>query len=225
VGHSIIRTRVLLTLTGALLLVSAELTANRKDSLLELRQVVFDRPPDDLAVHTLVVVTQNVTDAGNVLPSNILVGRFQLMTEVPARLRNDFDSPFDCRTQQPGLLKIEKGLVAERRLDFLRYFPAYRECEATGYAMASENPDRLGLNPFTYQRMQTRPSGEINIEAHPVLEQPPCRYQVKGVESTLGVIVKKEIEIASRSGLIAGGRTIQIERRGTPFLQGAGERF
>lgn len=88
-GHRIIRTRVLLTLTGALLLVSAELTANRKDSLLELRQVVFDRSPDDLAVHTLVVVTQNVTDAGNVLPSNILVGRFQLMTKVPARLRND----------------------------------------------------------------------------------------------------------------------------------------
>jgi hypothetical protein len=89
----------------------------REQRGLEWRQIVFDRPPNDRSVDALVVVPQNVADAGNILPADILVLRFLVAAEMTAGFRNDLDATLDCRAQQPRALVVAKGFSGKRLFD------------------------------------------------------------------------------------------------------------
>jgi hypothetical protein len=54
----------------------------KEQRLLERRQIVFDRPPDNRGINALVVVPQNVADTGDIRPAHGLVLRFQVAAEV-----------------------------------------------------------------------------------------------------------------------------------------------
>jgi hypothetical protein len=84
-----------------------------------------------------------------------------------------------------------------------------------------ENPRRLGLDLFAYQRMQPLAGGEINLDMEALLKQSLGRYQVQGVKSPARVMIDENIDVAFGSGFIAGRRTEQIKRRRAQRLESA----
>jgi hypothetical protein len=97
-----------------LLLISIERRWHRKQGFLERRQVVLHRSPDNLAVYTLIVVAQNVADAGNVLPTNILVGELKLAAEMPPPSPEQSLEPLDVGRQrwisQPKIKSLDSHM-------------------------------------------------------------------------------------------------------------------
>jgi hypothetical protein len=50
------------------------------------------------------------------------------------------------------------------------------------FGWASEDPGGLGFDFFPDQRVQSVPGGQIDFNAHPLLQQPLRGHQVEGVE-------------------------------------------
>jgi hypothetical protein len=63
--------------------------------------VVFDGIPDNRLIDTLIFVSQDVADPGNVLPADVLVRGLDFPRYMPAGLGDDLDAPFDGGPQQP----------------------------------------------------------------------------------------------------------------------------
>ena len=68
-----------------------------------------------------------------------------------------------------------------------------------------EYPRRLGLDLFTYQRMEPFAGGEVNFDTEALLQQPLGCHQVQGIEVPARVIVDKNINVAFGTSLVAGG--------------------
>jgi hypothetical protein len=75
------------------------------------------------------------------------------------------------------------------------------------------------LDLIAEHRMQTVPSGHIDIDAQPLLEELLDPDKMEGVEPAAGVIIDEQIEIAVRASIIAGGRAEQIEPEVAPWAR------
>src|SRR6267154_4574498 len=85
--------------------------------LLERRQIVFHRVPDNLAIYPLILVAQDVADTGDVLPAHVLMLRFEFTAEVAASFGNHLDAALDSRPQNPGTFEIAKILARDSFFD------------------------------------------------------------------------------------------------------------
>ena len=65
-------------------------------------------------------------------------------------------------------------------------FRACRGCVAKGSAGHLENPRRLGLDLFTYQRMEPFAGGKIDLDTEALLKQSLGRHQIQRIESPAG---------------------------------------
>jgi hypothetical protein len=72
-----------------------------QEGLLERRKIIFHRPPDDLAIDTLIFMPQDIADACDVFPANVLVRRLQLAAKMPAGFRDNLNSSLHRRAQNP----------------------------------------------------------------------------------------------------------------------------
>ena len=68
-----------------------------------------------------------------------------------------------------------------------------------------ENPRRLGLDLFAYQRMEALAGGEIYLDTQALLEQSLGRHQIQRIEPSARVIIDKNIHVAFGAGLVASG--------------------
>jgi len=131
---------------------TAQGTRYVKDSLstsnaaLERRQIVLYCLPDDRGVNALVVVAQDVANAGKVLPADILMLRFQIAAEMAAGFRNNFYSTLDRGAQQPRALVVTDRLASKRFVDATNCFKHIADAQQRRSRDHSENPRRLGLN-------------------------------------------------------------------------------
>src|SRR5260370_458340 len=123
----------------------------------EYREIVFHGVPDDLAVNPLIFVTQDVADAGDVLPADILVLRLEFTAEVAARFRNHLNTSAPAPNARPRNAR-SRGKSCRRWLSrFLGCSQACRGYEAAETGSPLKNRLTLAFNPFTTNRMQPLP--------------------------------------------------------------------
>src|SRR4029078_9106286 len=85
-----------------------ERSLDGQQRFLERRQIVFHGVPDNLAVNPLILMSQDVANAGYVLPAHILMLRLKLAAEMTASFGNHFDATLDSGSQNPGTFEISE---------------------------------------------------------------------------------------------------------------------
>ncbi len=91
-------------------------------SFFQVGQVVDDEFPNDRRRHSLVVVSQDVADAGDLSPRDIAMPRFQLVRKTAAGLRYDFEASLHQPPEPPIILERLEGKALHHKLDTLDRF-------------------------------------------------------------------------------------------------------
>jgi hypothetical protein len=73
--------------------------------------------PDDGRSDAFVIVSDHVTDAGNFLPGNFRVTRFQVIGEMAAGLRNNLNAAFDEPLPLPVILERFERYIFQNAMD------------------------------------------------------------------------------------------------------------
>src|SRR5882672_9446394 len=95
----------------------------------------------------------------------------------------------DRRAQQPLALVVAHRFSSERLFDSTDTFEHVVDAQQRGARGYLENPRRLGLDLFAYQRMEPFAGGKINLDTEALLKQSLGRHQIQGIESPARVIV------------------------------------
>ena len=95
--------------------------------------------------------------------------------------------------RKPRALVVAHRFSGERLFDSTDAFEHVVDAQQRRACGHLENPRRLGLDLFTYQRMEPFAGGKINLDTEALLKQSLGRHQIQGIESPARVIVDKKI--------------------------------
>lgn len=75
-----------------------------------------------------------------------------------------------------------------------------------------QKPARIGFDLLAEERTQSLSCSHIDLDAEPLFKHPVRRDEIQHIESTRGIVIDKDVNVAVDPGVVAIGRTEQIKR-------------